>query len=157
VNEPQTENGLTPTAHPITVARGFKRVLHLTAAGGCFVMSFVGLVTPGIPTVPFVLATSYFLVRSSPTLNERFRNSRLFGQMVRDWEAHGGLRRGTKRKVVWFTLCLAGVTFVFAELSLPLLLAAGTMATIGTTLVLRLPTVDDAVAGDRGAGEPGPQ
>lgn len=140
---------LTHGSHEITVARGFKRILHLTAAGGCFVMSFVGLVTPGIPTVPFVLATSYFLVRSSPTLNERLRNSRLFGQMVRDWEAHGGLRRSTKRKVVWFTLAIAGGTLLFAEISLPLLLLVGTMGTLGTTLILKLPTVEDPADGNR--------
>lgn len=134
---------LTAGAHEITVATGFKRLLHLTAAGGCFFMSFVGLITPGIPTVPFVLATSYFLVRSSPTLNERLRKSRLFGQMVRDWESHGGLRRSTKRRVVWFTLILAGITLIVAEITLPLLLLIAVMGTLGTTLVLRLPTVDE--------------
>ena len=49
---------------------------NLAAAGGCFVMSIVGVITPGIPTVPFVLATGYFLARSSPGLHQRFRNSR---------------------------------------------------------------------------------
>ena len=39
------------------------RLGNLAAAGGRFVMSGVGLVTPGIPTVPFVLATSYFLAK----------------------------------------------------------------------------------------------
>jgi len=155
--DPDHEPGVQSTAapgelihgsHEITVARGFKRILHLTAAGGCFVMSFVGLVTPGIPTVPFVLATSYFLVRSSPRLNERLRSSRLFGQMVCDWEAHGGLRRSTKRKIVWFTLAIAGATLIFAEISLPILLLVGTMGTLGTTLILRLPTVEDSVDGN---------
>jgi uncharacterized membrane protein YbaN (DUF454 family) len=125
----------------VPVAQGLKRYLHLTAASGCFVMSFVGLVTPGIPTVPFVLATSYFLVRSSPTLNERLRQSRLFGQMVRDWEERGGLRRSTKRRILLFTFAIMGVTLVVAELTLPLVLLIGVMGSLGVVLVNLLPTV----------------
>ena len=48
-----------------------RRLVNLAAAGGCFVMSIVGVITPGIPTVPFVLATGYFLARSSPALHEQ--------------------------------------------------------------------------------------
>ena len=40
-------------------------------------MTFVGLVVPGIPTVPFLLASSYYLARSSRTLHKRLLESRL--------------------------------------------------------------------------------
>jgi len=81
--------------HEVVVSGG-RRIVNLAAAGGCFVMSIVGVVTPGIPTVPFVLATGYFLARSSPSLHNRFKNSPFFGQMVRDYEDRGGIRRSTK-------------------------------------------------------------
>lgn len=120
-----------------------KRALNLAAAGGCFVMSFVGLVTPGIPTVPFVLATSYFLVRSSPTLDARLKRSRLFGPMLRDWENHGGIRRSTKVKIVFVTVAIMAVTVAFAGLSWPILLVACLMGTLGTAVLLRLPTIPE--------------
>ena len=111
-------------------------------------MSVVGLITPGIPTVPFVLATSYFLVRSSPALDARLKRSRLFGQMVRDWQAYGGMRPSTKWKIVWLTVGIMTVTVLIAEPSVPVLLLVACMGTLGTTLILRLPTVPEDAPDD---------
>jgi hypothetical protein len=134
-------------AHPWIgegVAGGVRRMVNLAAAGGCFVMSIVGVITPGIPTVPFVLATGYFLARSSPRLHARFRRSRFFGQMVSDYEDHGGLRWSTKFKMILFTVGLMVVTVVIAGATLPLLIAVGAMGTIGIYLLGRIPTVKGA-------------
>jgi uncharacterized membrane protein YbaN (DUF454 family) len=120
---------------------GVRRMANLAAAGGCFVMSIVGFVTPGIPTVPFVLATGYFLARSSPRLNERFRRSRFFGTMVSDYQDHGGLRWSTKFKMILFTVGLMVVTVVIAGATLPLLIFVGIMGITGIYLLGRIPTV----------------
>ena len=123
------------------VIGGVRRMVNLAAAGGCFVMSIVGFVTPGIPTVPFVLATGYFLARSSPKLHQRFRRSRFFGQMVSDYEDHGGLRWSTKFKLILFTIGLMVVTIVIAGATLPLLIVVGAMGTLGIFVLGRIPTV----------------
>lgn len=125
----------------IIMATGWRRAANLAAAGGCFFLSFVGLVTPGIPTVPFVLATSYFLVRSSPALDERLRRSKLFGQMVRDWTTYGGMRPSTKRSVVIITLVIMGGTLLLVDPSAPILILMTCMGTLGTALILSTPTV----------------
>jgi uncharacterized membrane protein YbaN (DUF454 family) len=125
----------------VIVARGVRRLAHLAAAGGCFVMSFIGLVTPGIPTVPFVLATSYFLVRSSPALDDRLRRSRLFGQMVRDWETYGGMRQSTKSRIIVLTLAIVVVTILIAEPSVPLLAVISIMGALGIGLIVQFRTV----------------
>jgi uncharacterized membrane protein YbaN (DUF454 family) len=126
-----------------SLAEAVRRAANLTAAGGCFALSIIGVWTPGIPTVPFVLATSYFLARSSPTLHEKFRRSRLFGPMVRDWEVHGGLRLGTKLKLVAITFAIIGVTILVAGISPVLLIVMGVMTGISLFIVLRLPTVTE--------------
>ncbi len=126
------------------VIGGVRRIVNLTAAGGCLVMSVIGVVTPGIPTVPFVLATGYFLARSSPRLHARFRRSRLFGNMVRDYEDHGGLRRSTKLKAMAFTAGLIVVTVLIAGASIPLLILVGVMGALGIYMVGRIPTLKDA-------------
>lgn len=136
------------THRRVVPATGLRRLANLSAAGGCFVMSIIGLITPGIPTVPFVLATSYFLVRSSPALDARLKRSKLFGQMVRDWQAYGGMRPGTKWKIVWLTVGIMGVTILIAGPSPTLLLVVGCMGTLGTTLILRLPTVPEDAPDD---------
>jgi uncharacterized protein len=132
-----------------SLGESLRRAVNLTAAGGCFAMSIVGIVTPGIPTVPFVLATSYFLARSSPKLHERFKRSRLFGPMVCDWEEYGGLRLGTKFRLVTITLVLVGVTIAIAGLSLPLMIVIGVMCAITFAIVFRLPTVPETAPARR--------
>jgi uncharacterized protein len=129
------------SSESVRVAGGPRKALYLAAAGGCFVMSFVGVVTPGIPTVPFVLATSFFLVRSSPMLNRRLRQSRMFGPMVRDWEEHRGLRRGTKIRVLLFSALLMGVTLLFGGHSMTMFYFAACMSCLGIGVVVWLPTV----------------
>ncbi len=123
------------------VVGGVRRIVYLTAAGGCLVMSIVGVITPGIPTVPFVLATGYFLARSSPSLHARFRRAPLFGQMLTDYEDHGGLRWTTKLKAILLTFGLMAITVILAGPSLPLLLVVTVMGSLGIYLVARIPTI----------------
>ena len=57
-------------------------------------MTLVGLVVPGIPTVPFLLATSFYLARSSPSMNER-----LAGRRFSDRSSGSGKARRVERGV----------------------------------------------------------
>jgi uncharacterized membrane protein YbaN (DUF454 family) len=120
------------------------RFLYLCLAGTSAVMTLVGLVVPGIPTVPFLLATSYFLARSSPAMNERLRHSRFFGPILTEWEEHGGLSERSKRGLTLLTLALFVVAIALAPI---------TPVTIGIVLVVlalslaglyRLPSAPEA-------------
>ncbi len=86
-------------------------------AGGAFTLTLVGLVVPGVPTVPFLLATSYYLARSSPALNERLRRTALFGPILREWEGHGALSLASKGKLIGLTATIVVVTVVLAPLT----------------------------------------
>jgi uncharacterized membrane protein YbaN (DUF454 family) len=86
-------------------------------AGGAFTMTLVGLVVPGVPTVPFLLATSYYLARSSPLLNERLRRTAFFGPILQDWEGHAALSLASKGKLIGLTATIVVVTVVLAPLS----------------------------------------
>ncbi len=135
------------------VAPWANRFMYLCLAGTSAVMTIVGLVVPGIPTVPFLLATSYFLARSSSEMNAQLRRSSFFGPILTEWEEHGGLSDRSKRGLTRLTLVL----FVFAIALAPL-----TIATIVIVLVVlavslaglyRLPSVPEAPRiGDSAAG-----
>jgi uncharacterized membrane protein YbaN (DUF454 family) len=101
----------------IEVATGTRRLMYLALAGGSFAMTLVGLVVPGIPTVPFLLTTSYYLSRSSRRLDERLRRTRLFGPIVVEWEQRHGLSRSSKLKLVGLTLTIVVVTVALTPIS----------------------------------------
>ena len=125
------------------VAKGLRRLWYLTLAGGSFGLTVVGLIVPGIPTVPFLLATSYYLVRSSPTLNGILLRSRFLGPILADLETGGGLRRINKIKLIGFTFIVGLVTVVLAgpSLVLPLPMAAATAVSLFA--ITRIPEIAD--------------
>lgn len=104
-------------------------------------MSVVGVLSPFVPTAPFVLLSSYFLIRSSRTLHNRLMQTRIFGPIIDDYYVQGGLRWQIKRN----TLILMGTGFVtFSALTGFAPGAVTTMASaslISFTLLMSLPTV----------------
>ena len=80
-------------------------------------MTAVGLVVPGVPTVPFLLATSYYLARSSPRLNDRLRRTAIFGPILVEWEQYHGLSQSSKAKLLGLTAAIVVVTVVLSAAS----------------------------------------
>lgn len=157
---PQTPHRQT-SAEPVLV-HGPKRLLYLAAGGGSVLMTVVGVVVPGIPTVPFLLASSYFLARSSPRAHALLEATPLFGDMVREWDAHHALSRTSKRRLAVFTLAIIAVTVVLAGPSLLVLAVVSVMAPACLIGIIRLPEIPAATTGEtdrppagRGAGMPG--
>jgi uncharacterized membrane protein YbaN (DUF454 family) len=120
---------------------GMRRAAYLALAGASFGMSAIGIAVPGIPTVPFVILTSYFLVRSSPALNERLLRSRLLGPMLRDWQTYGAVRPRVKWISVGVTLVILTISVSWIEVPGPILVVIPIMAALGIWLILRLPTL----------------
>ncbi len=79
-----------------------KRYLLLTLGILCIGLGALGVVVPGLPTTPFLLAASWLLYRSSPRLQKWLLESRL-GIYIRDYESRGGMRKWTK---VWVVLLM---------------------------------------------------
>ena len=99
---------------PSTVVR-WKRRLYLAVSGVFFVLGFLGAVLPGLPATPFLLLTSYFLVRSSPALNEKLLHSRFVGPILQDWQQCGGVRGTVKVQAIVVVIIVAGATLYFTE------------------------------------------
>jgi uncharacterized membrane protein YbaN (DUF454 family) len=121
------------------VATGLQRLGYLALAGGSFAMTAVGLAIPGVPTVPFLLATSYFLVRSSPSWNEKLLGSKFFGPILSDLEIGHGLQRTNKIKLIALSLAIPLVTIVVIVPGWPLLLLMLTVTSAGLFAISRIP------------------
>jgi uncharacterized membrane protein YbaN (DUF454 family) len=144
-----------PTAghdDPVEVASGARRILYLALAGGCFAMTLVGLAVPGIPTVPCLLATSYYLARSSPRLDAMLRRTAFFGPILDEWEQHHGLSWSSKGRLIGLTLAIVVVTVALAPLSPVALILILLIASLSLAGIARLPALSE---GPRAAVPPG--
>ena len=122
---------------------GLRRVLYLLLAGGCFVLAIAGVILPGLPTTPFLLLTSYFLVRSYPRLNERLQKSKLFGPILVYWQVKGGVRRDVKAKAISVVFIAIGFSLYITQFSLIPSLIVSVSACIGILVILKLPEPRD--------------
>jgi uncharacterized membrane protein YbaN (DUF454 family) len=112
------------------------RTMNLVKAGGSFALTLVGIVVPGIPTIPFLLGTSYYLARSSPTLNRRLLQSPIFGQVLREWEQYQALSPSSKAKLLGLSAAILTITVLTIPINpialIPILLIS--LASVYATL-----------------------
>jgi uncharacterized membrane protein YbaN (DUF454 family) len=123
----------------IEVATGPQRLLYLALAGGAFLLTLVGLIVPGIPTVPFLLATSYFLARSSHWLDEKLRESIFFGSIVTEWERHRALGPQSKAKLMAISGAIVLAAVILSPLSPLGIIALLLVSSLSVYGVYRLP------------------
>jgi hypothetical protein len=133
-----------------------RRLLDLGLAGGSFAMTLVALVIPGLPTVPFLLATGYYLARSSPRLNEALRRAPLFGQILREWEEYGRVSRSSKRGLIGFTLAIVVVTAALTPMTPAMLATVALLVTLSLIGIARMPELAEEPESPALLNGPGP-
>lgn len=126
-----------------SIARGWRKIMFLGLAGVFFVLGALGAILPGLPATPFLLLTSYLLVRSSPRLNQRLMRSRIFGPILVDWQIHGGVRRQVKAKAVVVVVVTVALTIYWCGYSPVLTAAVIFFAAVGILFIYRLPVARD--------------
>lgn len=77
-------------------------------------LGLIGIVIPGLPTVPFVLLAAFAAARGSQRLRKWLLAHRQFGPAIRDWEAHGAVSRRAKRLATLMMALSAVVMFLTA-------------------------------------------
>ena len=87
-------------------------------------LGIVGIVVPGLPTVPFVLLAAFAAARGSQRLHDWLLAHRRFGPMIADWEREGAVSRRAKRLATLMMALCAGVMFLTAPK--PWMAATGT-------------------------------
>ncbi len=100
-------------------------------------LGVIGIVLPGLPTVPFVLLSAFAAARGSQRLHARLLADPRFGPMIRDWQAQGAVGRRAK----WLATTMMSACAVVMFLTAPRLWMAATgtgiMTVVATWLWLR--------------------
>ncbi len=90
-------------------------------------LGIIGIVVPGLPTVPFVLLSAFAAARGSQRLHDWLLAHRQFGPMIRDWQAHGAVSRRAK----WLAVSMMSACAVIMFLTAP----RWWMAAVGTAIM----------------------
>src|SRR5690606_4056034 len=77
-------------------------------------LGMIGVVVPGLPTVPFVLLSAYAAARGSERLHRWLLAHPRFGPMIHDWQALGAVSRRAKWMAVTMMSLASALMFLTA-------------------------------------------
>ena len=139
--ETPVDSGTKDVRQPPEQVVGWKRVAYVALAGVFFILGILGAIFPLLPATPFLLLTSYFLLRTSPELNRRLLRSKFFGPILSDWQHRGGVRRDVKVQAI-VIVCLAVAISIYLSGASPIVAVITTVAAmVGIGVILRLPSL----------------
>jgi uncharacterized membrane protein YbaN (DUF454 family) len=111
-----------------------RRWLWLALAYACLALGIIGIFLPGLPTTPFVLLAAYAAARGSKRLHAWLLAHRMFGPMIRDWEASGAVSRKAKLWAIGTMALCAVIFFLTAPKWWMAATGTGIMAIVGAWL-----------------------
>lgn len=107
------------------------RYIALFLAYFFLILALIGVVLPGIPTVPFLMLAAWFSAKGSERLHRWLYEHPHFGKLLIDWETQQAISRKSKVVAVLMLLvslvvtyrhfnsvwALAGITLLFATVA----------------------------------------
>lgn len=114
------------------------RYIYITLGIISLTLGLIGIVTPGLPTTPFILLTAFLFTKSSPKLLKKLQENKLTSRYLN--KVNGGL--STKQKLfsiglMWCMVCFSAfVVFDYGKWRF-IMLGLGLIGTIAQLIVLR--------------------
>ena len=125
------------TRRAAAAVQGVRRWPYLVLAWVALALGLVGIVLPGLPTTPFVLLAAWAAARGSTRLHRWMRAHKVFGPMIRDWEAHGAVSRRAKWTATVMMAASAAIFFLTAPKAWMAITGTAIMAVVAIWLWLR--------------------
>ncbi len=72
------------------------RFVALILAYFFLILALIGILLPGLPTVPFLLLTAWFSAKGSDRLHNWLYTHPKLGKLLIDWEQQGAISRTSK-------------------------------------------------------------
>lgn len=110
---------------PLSRSSGVKP-LYFLIGWCCFGLGAVGVVVPGLPTVPFLLVALWGFSRSSQRFHDWLYHHRVFGPPLQEWRAHRVIP--ARAKVVALLTMSASMAWMLFAADMPLPAKAAVVA-----------------------------
>ena len=88
-----------------------KKKIYICVGFLAVILGIIGVILPGIPTVPFLLVALFCFERSSKKYHDMILNNKYFGKVLRDYYEGRGLTTSVKIKAILFLTCGMGFSF----------------------------------------------
>jgi uncharacterized protein len=90
-----------------------KKFLYFTLGCCCIVMAYIGVVTPGIPYSPFVVAAAFCFARSSERAHRWIMTHSIFGPFLTNWST----KRVFPQRMKYLMIAMMTVSLVLMTVS----------------------------------------
>ncbi|MCL2027774.1 MAG: YbaN family protein, partial [Bacteroidales bacterium] len=91
-----------------------KKTLFINLGVVCVALATIGIVTPVLPTTPFLLLATYLFAKSSPKMHERLLKNKVFGKYLENYFENKPIPIKQKIYAILFLWLGLGATFYFA-------------------------------------------
>lgn len=92
-----------------------KRILYIILGTLFFILGYIGIFVPLLPTTPFWLLTCWFYIRSSKRLYDKVMSNRYFGPYIKDFVEDKSITLKTKiisLSIMWLSAILTSVFII---------------------------------------------
>lgn len=115
------------------------KYLYITLGLISLALGLLGIVTPGLPTTPFILLTGVLFAKSSPRLHQKLLDNKLTGRYIKRVN-EGFSPKGVAISVgiMWCMICLT--TFIVFKNNTTMqyvMIGLGVVGTVAQIIVLR--------------------
>jgi len=116
-------------------------------------LAVLGAILPVLPTTCFVLAAAACFARSSDRFYQWLVNSRMFGNIIRNWEATRSMPKKAKVMAISAILISGAVSAVIVpSIAIKILVVA--LLLIPIAIILAIPTTEGLCPASQSAQEP---
>ena len=124
-----------------TASKPLRYLLILTGML-CVALGLIGIFLPLLPTTPFMLLAAACFAQSSPRFHNALLESRLFGPIIKQWQAQRSIPKKSKTQAIFLVVVVFSISIVFfIQDSLARALMVATAAVL-IGFLLRIPSAE---------------
>jgi len=112
---------------PVSVSTRSKMTVFLWKGVGvfCVGLAILGAILPILPTTVFLIMATGCFAKSSPRMQQKLLNHKVFGPLISDWQQHKSIPKKAKRiALLSMILSVAWSTYLLQDMMLSILVIA---------------------------------